>query len=150
MKLGFTGTSDLMQIAQRQALHRFILDLPDLTQFHHGDCISADQAAHDFVEFCTLSHIVIHPPNNPRARANCYKYSNQKYRITVLKPKPYLERNHDIVDATEELLACPRARFEQQRSGTWATIRYARKRGKNITLILPDGSIRREYAKLLA
>jgi hypothetical protein len=33
---------------------------------------------------------------------------------------------------------------EVVRSGTWSTIRYARKRSKPITVILPDGSLQRE------
>lgn len=50
------------------------------------------------------------------------------------------KRNHDIVDATEWLIATPK-KFEEIRSGTWATVRYAKKVKKPVTIIWPDGSI---------
>lgn len=41
--------------------------------------------------------------------------------------KPYLERNNDIVKNSDVLVACPASKTEVLRSGTWATIRKARK-----------------------
>jgi len=61
-------------------------------------------------------------------------------------PKPYLERNHNIVDESELLIACPKSKEEELRSGTWATVRYARKKGVRIILIYPDGSVSEESA----
>jgi predicted Rossmann fold nucleotide-binding protein DprA/Smf involved in DNA uptake len=37
------------------------------------------------------------------------------------------------------MIATPHSYVEIGRSGTWATVRYARKAGKPIYLILPDG-----------
>ena len=51
-------------------------------------------------------------------------------------PKPYLDRNRDIVDACEVLLATPDGP-ERLRSGTWSTVRYARKIGKPVEVRLP-------------
>jgi hypothetical protein len=48
-----------------------------------------------------------------------------------------LERNRDIVDATVALLAGPDGNRERQRSGTWATVRYARGIGNRPVAILP-------------
>lgn len=53
--------------------------------------------------------------------------------------KPPLVRNHDIVDSTELLIACPKEQVEVLRSGTWATIRYARKKEITVWLIDPEG-----------
>ncbi len=64
--------------------------------------------------------------------------------LRVLESKPYLERNRDIVDASEVLIACPSTREEVMRSGTWATVRYARKKGMKITLIFRDGTCEKE------
>jgi predicted Rossmann fold nucleotide-binding protein DprA/Smf involved in DNA uptake len=33
---------------------------------------------------------------------------------------------------------------EELRSGTWATVRYARRIGRPITLLFPDGGVLRE------
>jgi hypothetical protein len=52
-------------------------------------------------------------------------------------------RNHRIVDMTRVLVACPDGE-ERQHSGTWATVRYARKRGKWIIIVYPDGTVREE------
>jgi len=39
----------------------------------------------------------------------------------------------------------PKGKVEEWRgSGTWATIRYARKVGKPVTIIYPDGEIQEE------
>jgi len=38
------------------------------------------------------------------------------------------------------VLACPAQKREQLRSGTWATIRYARKTGVKMFVIFPDGT----------
>jgi hypothetical protein len=56
-------------------------------------------------------------------------------------------RNHDIVDETELLIACPGELAEAVRSGTWATVRYARKLGRPIVIFWPDGSVTGEPAK---
>lgn len=76
----------------------------------------------------------IHPPINPAKRAWCtgdFTYPE----------KDYLDRNRDIVNCTDILITCPSGYTEKLRSGTWATIRYARKIGKTVVIIFPDGSI---------
>lgn len=60
------------------------------------------------------------------------------------EPAPYIVRDHAIVDEVQFLIGCPRKDIEELRSGTWATIRYARKQRRNlncIILIYPDGGI---------
>jgi hypothetical protein len=55
----------------------------------------------------------------------------------ILRPKAYLERDMDIVDGSSCLIATPKTVMEERRSGTWATIRYARRSGKPVTLLHP-------------
>jgi hypothetical protein len=50
--------------------------------------------------------------------------------------KSYLDRNHDIVDSCSILLALPTGQ-EILPSGTWATIRYARRAAVPVLLRLP-------------
>jgi len=52
-----------------------------------------------------------------------------------------LERNRAIVDETDILLAAPLESEEQLRSGTWATVRYARKQHKTVLVIFPNGIV---------
>jgi predicted Rossmann fold nucleotide-binding protein DprA/Smf involved in DNA uptake len=56
------------------------------------------------------------------------------------EPLPYLERNHAIVNESDFLIAAPDGP-ETLRSGTWATVRYARKVGKRVLVIMPNGEI---------
>lgn len=131
---GFTGTRYGMTTAQRGALMVFLSG--GSGEFHHGDCMGADAEAHDIAY--DLGYVIVgHPPSTGgwRAGKNC----------TVLLPeKPYLARNRDIVDATIALIAAPQLSDEQSRGGTWSTVRYARKRGKPVVIIHPDGIIKQE------
>lgn len=75
--------------------------------------------------------IIIHPPINSSKRA---------WKNGILKKeKEYLDRNHDIVDCSDILITCPKEDVEQLRSGTWATIRYAKKSNKKTIIIYPSG-----------
>lgn len=133
--VGFTGTRKGMSRGQRDALLTFLKGANQSRKFlgavlHHGDCVGADAEANEVADslgMCT----VIHPPENPKHRAWC-EADEYRYR------KPYLERNRDIVDECDFLVAAPGGK-ERRRSGTWATVRYARKQGKQV-VILERGS----------
>jgi hypothetical protein len=63
----------------------------------------------------------------------------------VRKEKPYIARNHDIVDETQRTVGCPKELDEPVPApgqGTWSTIRYARKRSKLLEVIWPDDTRR--------
>jgi len=59
--------------------------------------------------------------------------------FVLYNARPPLTRNHDIVDCTELLIACPKSMKEELRSGTWATVRYARKLERPVIIIYPNG-----------
>lgn len=142
MKLGFTGTRLGMYEKQEAAFRQLINELKP-AEFHHGDCRGADEEAANWVTDDldpAATFIVSHPPIDPKLRAFACADS-------VHSPKPYLERNKNIVDETDELVACPGGFGEEQRSGTWSTIRYARIRRKKIRIIWPDGEISVEEAR---
>ena len=132
MRVGFTGTQHGMTDAQAARLNTLLV-LYDCTEFHHGDCIGADAQAHDIAQSLPAS-IVIHPPTDSSKRA--FKDGGM-----LLPRLPYLERNHAIVDTTELLIATPHQSTEVLRSGTWATIRYARRIGSRCIVINLDGSL---------
>lgn len=134
MKVGFTGTRQGMTEAQRICFGAaLVLLTEERDEFHHGDCIGADAEAHRLAtEFGYKA--IIHPPIIGSKRAFCNA-------PVVLQAKPYLERNHDIVDAVDFMFATPGEINEQLRSGTWATIRYARKKQKKLMIIGPDGNV---------
>ena len=86
--------------------------------------------------------IIAHPgyivgkPDDTRYRA----FSDTNIFTIVREPKPFIARDRDIVDETDELVATPLTREEQVQSGTWTTVRYARKKKKPVTIINPVGS----------
>lgn len=121
MKLGFTGTRTGMTDRQKQELHAFLsgTDIWGVEGLHHGDCVGADAEAHEIAKSLSI-YVVVHPPIDPKFRAWCVGDE-------MRDEKPYIERNHDIVDETGYLFVAPRTEKEQVRSGTWATYRYADK-----------------------
>jgi hypothetical protein len=121
-----------MTEAQRLRLENLFRDLP-IVEFHHGDCRGADEEAHDMARAWALI-VVGHPPSDPKARAFCEFDAEEP-------PLPYLKRNSEIVKACDILIAAPAEAEERLRSGTWATVREARRRGKRVYLLLPNGEV---------
>ena len=131
MIYGFTGTRNGMTEHQKQTLELILRDCTKPASFHHGGCRGADRQAH-CVAFL-LTSVVVYPGDADR-----YRKWEQHLDTCELRPwKPYLERNHDIVDACEILIAAPKSLTEELRSGTWATIRYARKIGRPVIILDP-------------
>lgn len=133
MKIGFTGTQMGLSQKQKNKINH-IFNSGSITELHHGGCIGADAEAHGAV--LELDHrikIILHPPLDTSKSFHYAKSTSDEVRPA----KPYLERNKDIVDETELLVACPAQDHEVLRSGTWATIRYARKKGKEIKIYYP-------------
>jgi hypothetical protein len=128
MIIGFTGTRNGMTDEQKKNVGEALVSM-EPTEVHHGDCIGADAEFHDIC--LTLKkimniRIVIHPPKDEKYRAFCEGADE------IWAKREYLDRNHDIVDCSDILIGAPKGE-ETLRSGTWATIRYARK--KNMTII---------------
>lgn len=138
MIVGFTGTQEGMSLKQKENL-RWFFDSMAITELRHGDCIGADEQAHDILLDSTIGYedsvrIFLHPPANPSKRAYCDIGRTTYVKVTRLEEKDYLDRNKDIVDASQLLIVAPRTYDEEIRSGTWSTYRYAK--GKIPRLIL--------------
>ena len=131
MKVAFTGTQDGMTEAQWFATWDTFVAL-GASWVHHGLCIGSDRQAHKLARHMGCK-VKGHPPLNTSKMAVC--------ECDVLgEAKEYIARNHDIVDETAALVATPNGP-ERLRSGTWSTIRYARKLGRPTYVIMPDGSV---------
>jgi hypothetical protein len=138
-RVGFTGTQDGTTRDQMNCLYNFFEQL-DKFEFHQGCCIGADEQA--TVAASHYADVTIYGyPSNIRLKTapRCLRLSH-----VLAACKPPLERNRDIVGAVELLLACPKGMKEEQRSGTWATIRYARKLALPIVVFWPDGTVTEE------
>jgi len=131
--VGFTGTRDGMTPRQANKFREIIKEM-NIRSFHHGDCIGSDLEAHKIIrKLKPKAQIYVHPPIKKRYRAFC------KGDFTAPE-KDYLARDFNIVNGTETLLATPKQKSEVLRSGTWTTIRYAKKMMRKITIIYPDGT----------
>ncbi len=125
--IGFTGTRRGMTAKQKTELWKL---LHTYDEFHHGDCVGADTEAHDIA--CEVGvYVVVHPPIATKYRA--YRCGHGSDRM----PKSYMERNLDIVTDCDYLVAAPQTMTETQRSGTWATVRMARRMGKQVIVLEP-------------
>lgn len=141
MAVGVTGTQQGMTTAQHSAALETLTNLhlyEGHAVLHHGDCIGADASFHGMARMLGMG-IVIHPPINPDKRAYCTTSPGD----LMWTEREYMDRNQDIVDSVGALVAAPSGP-EVLRSGTWATIRRARKRGIEIFIVWPDGSVTEE------
>jgi len=137
MSIGFTGTQIGLSQKQKEVLWSVLKKFVQIDKsFRHGDCIGADAEAHAIAVDLGFK-VTLHPPKENSKRSFCKQ-------AVVLPTKDYLDRNKDIVNASKVLIACPKGVQEEVRSGTWATVRYARKIKKDLIIILIDGRIQKE------
>ncbi len=128
MKVGFTGTREGMSQPQKEAL---VLQLYELnpSEFHHGDCVGADEEAHRIVrEFFPSCQIHVYPPLSE------WKRAFTKGDV-IYEPEMYLERDRNIVRNTELLIGAPLTKNEILRSGTWTTIRFGKGLGRRVIIL---------------
>lgn len=149
MNIGFTGTKHGMTLPQTETI-RALLGLfyaainttmyPSESytpEFHHGDCIGADFESAGIAKSMKYK-LICHPPVNPSKRA----WSD--FNDTVMPEYDYIVRDQHIVNDSRILIAAPHTSYEVTRSGTWTTVRYARKQKRNIFIVNPDGTVTHE------
>ena len=136
--VGFTGTKIGMQPNQKLEVVEYLryLKANGYTHFHHGDCIGADAQAAKYAE--ALGFILVCHPGHPKDKSNTMYRAFTEFNDVMHEIKPFIKRDKDIVDAVETMVATP-AGEEQVRSGTWTTIRYAKKQNKPVHIIYPHG-----------
>lgn len=130
MVVGFTGTRQGMTAVQTIQLRGFLEVLWDArrpNEFHHGGAAGADASAW---RFAVLRGYEIHwhpcPGVSATDETSCHCWHE------VLAP---LVRNRLIVEVCDVLIAAPFTGIEQLRSGTWATVRHARKASKPVVML---------------
>lgn len=112
------------------------------TEACHGLAKGVDA---EFHQICRKYHVSLrgHPGNILSKRA---EISVSDFAV-MFPVKNSIWRNHDMIDYAVTvkdrlLVACPKEDHEVIRSGTWATVRYARSCGIDIVYIWPsDGAV---------
>ncbi len=150
LAIGFTGTRKGLTPKQRATLREELAET--LISAHklsskimpllvHGGCVGADDEADDLANELGIRRN-IYPATAQFSDPDCHfrimdrKNSSWKF----MPPDLPLARNQHIVDNSGVLIACPNTRFEQIRSGTWSTVRYAKRIERSVIIIFPDGS----------
>jgi hypothetical protein len=132
-KIGVTGSREgPVTAAQADTAADLLLYLYTETAacaLHHGDCVGVDEWAVRL--FGYVYWVVAHPPTDDRLRAFA---PSDEYR----DPRPYLQRNREIVDSVDLMIALPRSGSLQ--GGTGYTIGYARQTETDLVIVYPDGS----------
>jgi hypothetical protein len=139
MRVGFTGTRHGMSTAQLEQL-RLVLqwlraasaEWPKPGVFDHGDGPGVDGQPSSDAQAADLARrmgfgLAPHPVEQAE---------NETWAAAALR------RDRVIASTCDVLVAAPRRDAEEVRSGTWATVRYAREAGKPIVM-LSRGELRR-------
>lgn len=138
--LAFTGSREGVTAAQGRTLHRLLRLLfgQGYRRMHNGCAIGADEVA-ALLARQTGYDVWGFPSDRPDqvSAAAC------EACVLLHPPAEPLGRNRLMVDGAILLVACP-AGAEVMRSGTWSTVRYARRLGKVVWLCQPDGTLTRE------
>jgi hypothetical protein len=143
---GQTGTRDgatRLQLASVGWLwSRYPID-----DLHDGDARGVDAQLSGLAKVFGVPHVTMHPPINPKNRAFC-GISDDPDETLVLPPKEYFERDRDVVNAAEVMVACPKQNWENEdrrmRGGTWYTIYFTRKQHLPLAIVWPNGLIKYE------
>lgn len=140
LKLGFTGTRNGATEAQLETLIKLVKEL-EPQEVYHGSCMGADAEFHYVVGRLFPGHRRNIYPSNSRSTRWYVEIADTDY---VREPAKPLVRNQWIVDDADVLIGVSPTPQEILRSGTWATIRMARRKRIPIYIIMPDGSIEEE------
>lgn len=126
MVVGFTGTRKSMNTAQVAQLSMMLAILKRDTnnEFHQGGAIGGDKQARILAR--EWGYQVHWHPCPGVSLADVLEDEPLARHEIWHEVFPPLTRNRNIVEIALVLLAGPLTDREEQRSGTWATVRYAR------------------------
>src|SRR5215467_4810130 len=119
--------------------HLLKFDGSGAPEFWHGNCIGADDEA---------AALATKIGYTTRAWPGDIVEKRGEFVSTIVHEwQPNLTRNRIIAGAVEPLIACPKEDEMVVRSGTWATVRYARQDSKTVYVIAPSGRIDKEWVE---
>jgi hypothetical protein len=137
MRVTFTGTRNGMTPAQLRSAMNVFRDLSAMGQqviLLHGACHGADRQAHPLIPLREM-----YPSNDEQWD---WASNNAKESDVVYAIDEPIRRNRRMVDSSDIVVAAPKGIHEEHRgSGTWATMRYARRKHRPLYTLWFDGSI---------
>lgn len=137
MRVGVTGTRHGFTKDQEAS---FTEEVKGFTHFLHGSCGGVDVEAARIVRkmMGKKVHIICLPGPDGDSWREISGVDDE-----IRAGKTHFARNRDIVNECDLLIGCPYDAEEMSHGGTWYTINYARKKGKKLIIIWPNGDITR-------
>lgn len=132
MVIGVTGSRKGMNDYQIN-MFGYIVQGLEVDVFRHGVCTGTDETSSIIMRNLRPdTYIIGHPPllDTHLSNSAVFDALEDKYE--------YLERNKHIVDNSNLLVGIPDTDKEKLRSGTWSTIRYAKKKGVKVIILYPE------------
>ena len=130
--VSFTGTKRGMSLRQKDTFVEELIRLESegFGILVHGGCKGADENAH-LIAMTRGWKLKVYPSD----KKEWHGYLTGEFEL--MPEEDPLKRNPKIVRDGELLIACPYQIFEITRSGTWTTIRHARRQKKEIRILHP-------------
>lgn len=104
MKIGITGTRKGMSGAQKVAFVTFLIN-NEITEQVDGCCIGVDAESFEIAKRWGIK--TIGRPGHSKRNPNELSNRDNRERDVMHESKPFFERNRDIVDGCEMLVAMP-------------------------------------------
>jgi hypothetical protein len=151
ISIGITGTRHKPSNKQLHSLGLLMTTtlntVVGIREIHHGCAVGIDETAHYIAKSIAGVMVYGHPGigwngESPYRMAIDTREFDGLYTIDT-----YGKRNLAIVRAAQLLIACPRypeSDALSKRSGTWQTIRMARRATTPVILVIPDGRIMKD------
>lgn len=141
--ISFTGTREGMTKPQLEKVNYLLRDIwrdGYYHAWHDGDCIGSDSEAHGLVEAIRKEYgdIKVSMIGHPATTHERY-HANNKFDIYWPRKGP-VDRDKDMVVQGDVLIGTPKGK-EAVRSGTWTTIRFARKLLVPLFIVWPDATV---------
>ncbi len=142
-KIGITGSREGMTPQQQAAFIEMLADHPKPFRWLlHGCCVGVDEQAHWLAFELGISSIG-YPPTDTRLMMEIDSQYPELQFQDLRMPKPYLDRNRDIVQDCDELWVFPKTLDTHIAGGTGYTYRYAKtaRRLIDVHIFWPNGDI---------
>lgn len=138
--IGFTGTRVGMTAAQKATVRDLLGQLYPIGKLHHGMCVGADAEMHAIMREYDPDITIEGWPGRSALVVDGTDDARAEVVVDVTRePMTHFARNRGIVGACDFLIAAPFDATEQTKGGTWYTVNYARKVGRDGTIVWPDG-----------
>jgi len=141
---GFSGTRAGMSHTQYEII-RVCLSIGKPAIVRHGGAHGSDTEFHAlWREECPLRFADIWPADQARVKL----FDGQDH-VAMNSVRPPLTRNEEIVKRSTFLIAAPHSQKEELRSGTWTTVRMARRIHVPVLIVWPNGVMTLDHEKFL-